>query len=411
MIKRIISTSTYSLFSRFFITASNLYLIFFISRYMGKGDLGTYGILFFFFQLFSFLSSMNLYLFFGKEIANVKDDSICWEKYFHEFISATTIGFFLSLFFLVLFGLTYSKVSLILLVLSFIAGVFLGMERNLGGIVLGREKMNVEFYANFFSFLLIISLLILKPNFFNSLEKIFILRITALISSVIIKIIFIKDMIIFKNFRIRLQFFREGKFYWFTGISNLLIRQIDIFILSFFISRSLLGAYFLALRIYFSFGIIGEVITMALTPFISRTYRGKEKRGFIEFNRKLFKIFFVIALFSAVFLFLSRSFIVSLFSTEYIADTSFYLLFLSFLIFFRFFSYSTGSILTSTEFQNIRFYIVVISAVVIIVLNLISAPLFGINGVLISRGIVEIFIFFGYGYFVRKILKEYKIKT
>ncbi len=199
MIRRILSTSTYSLFSRFFLTASNLYFIFFISRYMEKEDLGTYGILFFFFQLFSFLSSMNLYLFFGKEIANVKEDSKSWTKYFHEFISVTILGFFFSLLFLCLFGLTYTKINFTLLLLTFIAGVLLGMERNLGGIILGREKMNVEFYANFFSFFFIISLLISKQSFFYSLEKIFILRIITLTISIIIKFFFMKDIIIFRN--------------------------------------------------------------------------------------------------------------------------------------------------------------------------------------------------------------------
>lgn len=411
MIRRIVSTSTYSLFSRFFLTASNLYFIFFILRYMGTGDLGTYGILFFFSQLFAFLSSMNLYLFFGKEIANVKDDSKSRVKYFHEFISVTILGFFFSLLFLALFGLTYTKVNFALLLLTFIAGILLGMERNLGGIILGREKMNVEFYVNFSSFFLIISLLILKQNFFNSLEKIFLLRISALALAVIIKFLFLKDIITFRNFKIRLQFFREGKYYWFTGISNVLIRQIDVLILSFFISRSLLGSYFLALRIYLSFGIIGEVMTMALTPFISRTYRGKEKRGFLEFNSKLLKIFSIVALISAAFLFFSRSLIVSLFSSEYVSSASSYLLFLSFLIFFRFFSYFTGSILTSTEFQNKRFYIIVFSAVLMIMLNLITAPLLGIKGVLLSRGIVEIFIFFGYGYFVKEVFRKYKAKN
>ncbi len=207
-----------------------------------------------------------------------------------------------------------------------------------------------------------------------------------------------------------LKFFREGKYYWFMGISNILIRQIDVFILSFFISRSLLGSYFLALRIYISFGIIGEVMTMALTPFISRTYRGKEKRSFLEFNRKLLEIFSIVALISAVLLFFSRSLIVSLFSSEYVVSASSYLLFLSFLIFFRFFSYFTGSILTSTEFQNKRFFIIVFSAILMIVLNLITAPLLGIKGVLLSRGIVEIFTFFGYGYFVKEVFRKYKVK-
>lgn len=377
---------------------------------MGKNHLGTYGILFFFFQLFAFLSSMNLYLFFGKEIANVKDDLKDRGKYFHEFISVTILGFFFSLLFLALFGLTYTKVNFTLLLLAFIAGVLLGMERNLGGIILGREKMNVEFYANFLSFFLIIAPLILKQNYFDSLEKIFVLRIAALVLSVIIKLLFMKEMIIFRNFKLELKFFSEGKYYWFTGISSILIRQIDVFILSFFISRSLLGSYFLALRIYFSFGIIGEVMTMALTPFISRTYRGKEKRGFLEFNRKLLEVFFIIALISAVFLFFSRSLIVSLFSSEYVSSASSYLLFLSFLIFFRFFSYFTGSILTSTEFQNKRFYIIVSSASLMIMLSLITAPLLGIKGVLLSRGIVEIFTFFGYGYFVKEVFRKYKVK-
>ncbi len=408
MIKRVLTTSFYSIVSRFFITATNLFVVFYVSKYLGKMELGNYGIVFFFFILFSVLSSFSLSLFFGKEIAKYERGSREESEILNELILVTIIGILITLILPVIIFLFYKKISFSLIMLSAVAGYFLGIERNLGGILLGRERMPLEAITNFFSFSVIFSSMFFSTEYFNSINKIFFLKIFVLIAVVLLKLWFIRDH--FKGLRINLKFrfFKEGKFYWFGGMSNVVLREVDILILSFFIDRSLLGAYFLALRIYFSFGVLSEVITYGLTPFISRTYSGKERRGFKEFNRGVMVIISTMALLSALILFFSREYIISLFAGNLVETSGKYLFYFSFLLFFRFFSFFTGMILTSTEFQKIKFYIISSSSLIMIVSDVMLAPIFQIKGIIFSRSLVEIGIFFAYAYFVRKIFKEYR---
>jgi O-antigen/teichoic acid export membrane protein len=409
MIKRIINTSIYSILSRGFITGTNLFIIYFISRNLNKEALGVYGIVFFFFQFFSAFSSMNLYLFFGKELAYKRGDKIKEFDIFNEFLSATIIGSLIS-FLLMFIGIFfYTKISPILLFLSFLSGLLLGMEKNLGGMLLGKEKMNLEFISNFSAFLFIFTPIFSLPERFDNIEKIFILRIITLIIIVSFKLFILRGIIAIKPIKIKLKFFKEEKFYWFSSLSNLTIRQIDVLILSFFIGKVLLGDYFLAVRIYLAFGILAEVISYALTPFISRLFKGIEKTGFKEFSKKGLIMIVSLAFFSSIILFFSRNLLLGFFDRASGGNSSTYLIYFSLFIFFRFITYFTGITMTSTGFQNIRFYINLLSSILIIVLDIILGYLWSVKGVIIARGIVELIMFLGSLYFFIKIIKNHKI--
>ncbi len=408
MLKRILNTSIYSVLSRGFITGTNLFIIYFISRNLNKEALGIYGIVFFFFQFFSAFSSMNLYLFFGKELAYKRGDKNKESDIFNEFFSATVIGSLVSLPLLSAGLFLYNKINSELLFLSFFSGLLLGMEKNLGGMLLGKEKMNLEFISNFLSFIMIFISIILFPEKFYNIEQIFLLRILILIIIVGFKLFLLRDMIRLKTIKIKLKFFREGKFYWFSSLSNLTIRQIDVLVLSFFIGKVLLGDYFLAVRIYLAFGILAEVISYALTPFISRLFKGKEKKGFKEFSKQVLFIIVFLAFFSSVVLFFSRNLLLSVFNRAGNGNSSIYLIYFSIFIFFRFITYFTGITLTSTGFQNIRFYINFLSSILIIILDVSLGYFWGVEGVIMARGIVELIMFIGSFYFFFKIIKNHE---
>jgi O-antigen/teichoic acid export membrane protein len=107
---------------------------------------------------------------------------------------------------------------------------------------------------------------------------------------------------------------------------------------------------------------------------------------------------------ASIILFFTRGFLVSFFSNENGSGlASDFLLYFSFLIFFRFVSYYTGNLLTSTRFQNIRFYILISSAVLMILLEIILGKLFSVYGIIYSRIVVEVFIFIAYLVAVTKI--------
>lgn len=409
MIKRVLSTSFHSIISRFFITATNLFIVFFVSKNLGKIQLGTYGIVFFFFIFFATTSSMSLYLFFGKEIARYDKKTREALNIMSEFVSVSLLGILLAIILPISFSLFYNKIDISLLILSSVAGYFHGVERNLGGILLGEERMHLESFGSFTTFLLVVIPMVMWGGYFHSIEMIFILRIFAFLIAILIKLWFLRDHFTNLKLTFKLKFFKESKYYWFVGLSSVVLREIDILILSFFVDKSLLGAYFLAIRIYYAFGILAEVVSSGLTPFISRFYIDKENGGFKKFNKYMQAVFMFFALVFSVSLLLSRNMIVAAFSFDFLADAGKYLFYLSFILFFRFFSFSTGIILTSADAQKIRFNIMFIASIMLIFLDIILGSQFKIAGVIISRAIIELFIFFVFGYFVNKIHSKYDV--
>ena len=394
MIKRVLSTSFHSIISRFFVTATNLFIVFFVSKNLGIIQLGSYGIVFFFFIFFATTSSMSLYLFFGKEIARYDKKTIEELNIMSEFVSVSLLGILLTIILPILFSLLYNKIDIYLLILSSVAGYFHGVERNLGGILLGKERMHLESFGSFISFVFVVIPMVMFGDYFHSIEMIFILRIFAFLIAILIKLWFLRDHFINLRLSFKLKLFKESKYYWFVGLSTVVLREIDILILSFFVDKSLLGAYFLALRIYYAFGILAEVVSSGLTPFISRFYVERESGGFNKFNKYMLVVFMFFAFVFSVSLLLSRNLIVTVFSVEFLSDAGKYLFYLSFILFFRFFSFSTGIILTSADAQRIRFNIMFIASTMLIFLDIVLGSIFKIAGVIISRAIIELFVFF-----------------
>ncbi len=409
MIKRLLTTSFYSIISRFFITATNFFIVFFVSKNLGLNQLGSYGIVFFFFIFFAVVSNMSSSLFFGKEIARYEKNTREEMNIIGEFVSVSLIGILLALILPLIFSLFYNKIDFTLLIISSVAGYFHGVERNLGGILLGKERMHIESVGNFASFLFVVIPMVIFEGYFLTIKMIFFLRIFAFLVAIFIKFWFLRDHFINIRLSFKLRLFKELKYYWFLGMSGVILKEIDIFILSFFVDKSLLGAYFLALRIFYAFGILAEVVSSGLTPFISRSYADKDNGGFEKFNKYILSVFMFFAFVFSVSLLLSRNLIVEAFSPKYLSDAGIYLFYFSFILFFRIFSFSTGIILTSADAQKIRFKIMFIASLVLTFLNIILGSQFEIAGVIISRGIVELFVFISFGYFVKKISNRYNI--
>jgi O-antigen/teichoic acid export membrane protein len=184
---------------------------------------------------------------------------------------------------------------------------------------------------------------------------------------------------------------------------------VDLFILSFLVSKQQEGAYFLALRIYLAFALLAEVTSFALTPYISRVYRRKESKQFENFHQFYKKILVVGVLLggiASVVLFLTRDVLVRFFTTENVEMVSDFLFYFSFLIFFRFVSYYTGNVLTATRYQEIRFYILIASALSVIGLEFLLGIFFSVHGIIYARAVMELFIFVAYLVDINKIKKR-----
>jgi O-antigen/teichoic acid export membrane protein len=367
----------------------------FISRGLGETKLGIYSISSFIYYLFAFLGSFELTTYFGKEMAHGRDRVEEIKRLCGEMVTTFLLGVGLSLVVLFFLFIFYHEIDVWLMVISMVSGLIFGFEKNLSGALLGREKMHFEFLSQVIAFVMVA-----VPVFFYVRELdivgVYYLRIAASVVCIGIRIYFtgLVKYLGGKYASLKSYNWKEIGFFSGSGLAIFIQQHIDLFILSFLISREVQGAYFLALRIYLAFTMLPEITAFALTPFISRSYRGKDTQGFDVFYVRMFYAHVVLGVVSAAVLFFSRNLLAAAFAGKGNPGlTSEFLLYFSFLIFFRSVSYYTGNVLNSTRFQGIWAAIVISTAALLILLELVLGHLFSVYGVVWARGIVELLIF------------------
>jgi O-antigen/teichoic acid export membrane protein len=399
IVRRIFSATWFSVVSRSFSTGTNLFVIFYISKFLDGKSLGIYGIAFFFFQLFAVVSYMGLEVFLGKEVAHRRENPKDLSSLLNELLVSSLYGAGLTVCLMVLFSLFYHQISFNLLVLSLIVGILYGMERNLSGIFLGLERVSVDAFYMFLSFCLTIAcLLIFKEGM--TLERIFLIRIGAFVIGNLGRFRSIFQGLSLPGLSWRMLYFKETMFFWFQNICVFAEWHIDLFILSFVIDQTLLGGYFLALRIYWTINLLLEVLSRALSPFISRVFLGKEKVDFQKFLNYLFFFSLVLGVILGAFLFFSRDLIISIFNKNLVSSCSPFLMWLSFVVPFKVSVYILGSVMSSSRFQKERFYISLVISLGFFVLLPVLINSYSALGAIYARVIFDVCVFVAYFYFV-----------
>jgi O-antigen/teichoic acid export membrane protein len=408
MIKRIIKTSFFSIGSRGFLTLTNLAIMYSISHTLGEMKLGIYGISAFLYYLFSFFTSFELITYFGKEIAHKRDRNGEIKTLYGEIVTTFLIGVGISVVTLLFLLLFYHQIDASLMIISAVSGIIFGIEKNLSGILLGKEKMHFEFISQITAFFMVAVPVVLFVRRLD-IAGVYFLRIAASVTCIALRGYFTRILKYLERKSISLKKYnwKEISFFSASGLSFFVQHHIDLFILSFIISKELEGAYFLALRIFLAFSLLAEMISFALTPYISRSYRGEDPNRFNRFFTRVFYVQVGLGAAASVILFFGRFFLVEFFTdaggSGQAAD---FLLYFSFFIFFRFVSYYTGNILTSTRYQNIRFYILVTSAALLILLEFVLGSIFSVYGVIYARAVVEVLIFTAYLVAIARVRNE-----
>ena len=219
--------------------------------------------------------------------------------------------------------------------------------------------------------------------------------------------------------KVRLTFsnWKEVSFFSASGFATFIQYHVDLYIISFLVTVEQEGAYFLALRIFFSFCLLAEITSLALTPYISRVYRNKEgdkfgeKAAFDTFYNKILLNGVLLGIVASVTLFLTRDVVVAFFAkpTDNRILTGDYLFYFSFFLFFRFVSFYAGDVLTATRYQNLRFYILLSSSALMIGLEIILGRLFSIYGIICTRAVIELLLFTTYLIVIARIRAKAKL--
>jgi O-antigen/teichoic acid export membrane protein len=397
MIKTILSNSFYTGISRGFLTLANLFLIYFIGNFLHDWDLGTYTLVFFFSQLYDLLTEMGLSIFIGKEISR-QNDKI--KPIFNEFIIATLFGAGICLVLFAVSAVFYTKLNTSCHLLALLVGIFSGAERNLTGFLLGKEKMNIEALINGLVFIVLItSLLQLKSVI--ALPMVLLIRFATIFIGIIIRLfILLRKWVPFPGFSFTLLFYKESQFYWYMNFSAFIFRQIDLFLLSFYIGTVMLADYFLAVRIYIALGIIAEVFSFALTPTISCSFYHQSQKQFRHFCNKILGYSWLLGIGLGLGLFLAKDLILNIMSQHDTQQSSLYLLVFSFFIPIRVISLSLGALLSSSHYQKQRFIATVTTSIFFILLLIVGIWFFSVWGAVWAKVISELVLCLLYFYLV-----------
>jgi len=411
MIKRILKTSFFSVSSRGILTLINLIIMYSVSHGLGLVKLGAYSISVSFYYLFAFLTSFELTTYFGKELAHQRDIAEEVKKRIGEISTTFIIGLGVSVAVMILLLLFYYEIDTPILLVSIVSGIIFGIEKNLSGVLLGKEKMHFEFISQMAAFILVaipVFIWIKKLD----ITGVYYLRTFASLVTILMRGVFVNIGKYFDKVYISLKYYnwKEISFFSASGFSYFVQHHFDLLVLSFFTTKEQEGAYFLALRIYLSFCLLAEMTSFALTPYISRIFHRMEGNESVSFQRLYKKILFIgsiLGAIAAVTLFFTKDILIEFFGEGDNQLSSKLLLYFSFLLFFRFVSYYTGNVLTATRYQNIRFYILFSSAILMMSLEILLAHFFSVMGIMFTRGAMELIIFLAYLIAIHKVRSKH----
>jgi len=391
VLKRLAATSVFVTISRMITTGTNLAVIFIVSRNLGTTNLGVYSICFALMYLTYTLTSFNLEVFLGKEMAIARGNRQRMADLAGTTIAGMAAGTLAALTVMGISRLIYTDVPTPLLILATLCGFLLGLDMNLNGLLLGQERAHVETGTNLGASLVLLLPLALWPGK-TGLTGIFWLRAAGLATAIAFKMAILRPAFINPSLRSPGRIFREIRYYWFDHVAGYFLRQADILLLALFVDLDELGVYFLALRIFLAAGIIGEVSARALVPFFSRTYHGMETLSMGRLLRRMLAASLGVGVLLGLSLALFGGWAISLFKPA-IDSGEIWLRWLSLAVPLRLGRFILSAFLSSSRYQKQLFMVHLVSAAILIVLTLTLGVTFLSAGVLTARLFSELFGF------------------
>jgi O-antigen/teichoic acid export membrane protein len=328
-----------------------------VSQHFNAAALGVYGLLFFFCQLFSGIAPLGHPMYLAREVAHLRDDETRLGKALTDGLSALVWGTSLSLLVWGGLGAFYGQVSFDLLSLAALAGVLWGVEYLLAGLLIGMERLAINAVWHGASLALVVYFLFFQSFWPLSLPVLFWLRIAATVLGLLGRLWAMRGLGRLVSFSWKLHSYRESAYFWYGGWVFLASRQLDVLVLSFFLSDAALGGYFLALRIFLTFGIIAEILGVALIPFISRAHHGNEERSTIWLFRLVMLGIFVLGVPLGLGFYLGRDWLIAVFNPRLVAEVSPLIASLAWVVPFSLGNHLIGAFFSASRYQGERFYI------------------------------------------------------
>lgn len=197
--------------------------------------------------------------------------------------------------------------------------------------------------------------------------------------------------------------------YYIADISAVFYERIDIFLISFFIGVNGNEIYGPAINIIFFLFFLPNAIYYVSLPLLSRNYENfvnQKNNSFLKIALIQLTILFLFGVIVFIFTKLfTQPIIIFLFGSKYLESLTI-LQKLAIIPLIKYLNFGLAAIITSSNNQKLRTNIMISSAILNFLLNLLLIWIIGIEGAIISYVVSELFLLSFYSFFSVKILRN-----
>ncbi|MDH7605874.1 MAG: polysaccharide biosynthesis C-terminal domain-containing protein, partial [Melioribacter sp.] len=171
---------------------------------------------------------------------------------------------------------------------------------------------------------------------------------------------------------------------------------LDSILLGFIKQEESVGIYQAVFRLILFPLIIPEIFINSFMPVLAKLFK-IDPLNWVKLSVILYKIFMFIGLIFGIFFFIYSDIIINIiYGYDKYSESISILKIFSFIIIVRFLSEVYGLMLTTSENQKARMYIVIVATLINIIINLFFIPNFGIIGAAITSLITNLFVYISF---------------
>lgn len=401
--ERISRNSIYSFLSISFRLVSNVLLFWLIARFYGKDIFGQFSIAQTFAAIFVLFADFGLDMLLTTEIPkDLKRARELFQRYFSIKLFLTIVAFIVMIA-IAVSGKFDSQVNQLIIIFSFYAA-FTTLSNFLYALFKGFEQLGYEtrvaFFVNFFTLILILTLIFLEKDIITISLSFVGMRFLGFIVAIYYAHKLLPDITFRPSFKdVRKILDHVVVFGLFLVFGNLYF-QLDTILIAYLLDTESVGIYQAVFKLIVLPLIIPEIFVGSILPALARLYSSEiEKWDKIGFS--LYKLLVYISIPISITLFVYPDQIILLiYGVEYIEAVPILRVF-SIIVLVRFFAETYGLMLTSSLRQKMRMYVVLGATVFNLVLNLLLIPQIGIVGAVITALLTNLLVAFLFIYITK----------
>ena len=384
--ERISRNSIYSFLSISFRLVSNVLLFWLIARYYGKDLFGQFSTAQTFAAIFVLFADFGLDMLLTTEIPkDISRARELFQRYFSIKLFLTIIAF-IAMVGIAVSGKFDSQVNQLLIIFGFYAA-FTTLSNFLYALFRGFEKLGYEtivsFFVNFFTLILILTLIILEKNIITISLSFVGMRFLGFIVAIYYAHKILPDITFKPSFKDVRKILNQVLIFGLFLVFGNLYFQLDTILIAYLLDTESVGIYQSVFKLVVLPLIIPEIFIGSILPALARLYSNEiEKWDRIGFS--LYKLLVFISIPISIILFVyPHQIILLIYGAEYVEAIPILRIF-SIIVFLRFFSETYGLMLTSSLRQKMRMYVVLGATFFNLLLNLLLIPKIGIVGAAIT---------------------------